>query len=106
MATIAYSRVDTETSTTITWGPITTADVAEKVNLSDFEFNKTIHIVGTGTAQLRQSNDGTNFVNSGSALAANSMNEKPSASKWWDFNPIATATVTIVLTVRKLAIKC
>jgi hypothetical protein len=105
MAVIPFVRVDTPISTTITWASVTTSDTAEKVNLSDFEFNKTIHIVGSGTAQLRLSNDGTNFVNSGAALAANSINEKGSAAKWWDFSPIASATVTIVLAARKPAPK-
>ena len=105
MAVIAFQRVDTPIGTTITWPSVTTADTAEKIDLSNFELNKTIHIVGGGTAQLRQSNDGTNFVNKGAALTGNSMNEVPSAAKWWDFNPIATATVTIILTVRKPAPK-
>jgi hypothetical protein len=50
----------------------------------------------TGTAQRRRSNDGVNFVNDGSAMAGNSVNDVTSNARFYDLSPIATATVSVV----------
>lgn len=105
MAVIPAVRVDTSTDTTITWTAITTADTGAAVQLNDISEIKCIHVVGGGTAQTRRSNDGTNFVNNGSALAANSINDQTTAAKWMDISVVATATVTVILTAKKVCVK-
>lgn len=101
MAVIAPARTDNVRTVQITWTSITTADTGGRVDISELEDTKTIHVVGSGTAQVRLSNDGTNFVNSGSALAANSMNNISTQAKFLDINPVATATVTVILTANR-----
>src|SRR5688572_11206048 len=85
---------------TITWAAITTADTGLKVNIEGLE-NMLVHVIGGGTAQMPGSNDGTNFVNIGPGLAANSLNAITTFPKYIDFGTIATDTVTIILSGRR-----
>jgi hypothetical protein len=39
---------------------------------------------------------GVNFVNDGSAMAGNSVNDVTSNARFYDLSPIATATVSVV----------
>lgn len=83
-----------------TWSAITVADTGAKAQVGNL-VNAVVHIVGAGNAQMRGSNDGVNFVNIGAALAANSLNLLTFLPRFIDFNPIAAATVTIVLVGRR-----
>ena len=85
---------------TLTWTSVTTSDTGAKVFIGNL-VDVVVHVVGSGTAQMRGSNDGTNFVNIGSALAANSLNALAFVPAWIDFGTIASATVTIVLKGRR-----
>lgn len=108
MAVLLGARVDTPLATTITWGPITTADTGAPVNLSEFAEIKSVHVFasgGGGTAQMRRSNDGINFVNFGAAFAGDSVNDFTTACKFMDIGAVATATVTVILTASKKALK-
>jgi hypothetical protein len=88
--------------TTITWPAVTTSDTGSPVDISEFEGPLTIHVVGSGTAQMQRSNDGINYVSWGSALAANSMNDQAETrAKFLKISAVATATVSVILTGRK-----
>lgn len=97
MATIVATRVDGESfNATVTWTSVTTADIAGAVDVSDL-VERTVHIVGSGTAQLQGSNNNSNWVDIGAALAANTLTQLDVNSRYIRFNPIASATVTIIL---------
>lgn len=97
MAAIKGIRADNNDGTvSITWTSVTTSDTGAPVSIGDIR-DPVVHVVGSGTAQMRGSNDGSNFVNMGSALAANSLNAVSPTVKYIDFSTIASATVTIVL---------
>jgi hypothetical protein len=101
MATVNGIRQDHEDgSCTITWTGVTTSDTGGEVRIVGLE-DITIHVVGSGTAQLAGSNDGTNYVSIGSALAANSITQMAVHPIWISFTTIASATVTIILTARR-----
>jgi hypothetical protein len=101
MAVITPTRVDGYFSTAVTWTNITTADTGGNVQLDEHEDIKAVQVVGSGTAQLRASNDGTNFANVGSALAANSITAVTMPSKYINIGTVATATVTVILHVQR-----
>src|SRR6185369_17969629 len=102
MSVITPTVVDTPRMRTVTWTSITTADTGAKVDVSDLEDIKTFHVVGAGTAQLQRSNDGTNFVTDGAAMAANSVNDKgPTAVQWYSIGTVATNTVTVIMTAKR-----
>lgn len=101
MAAIKGKRVDDDNGgVTITWAAVTTADTGAPVSVGDL-VDVTVHVVGAGTAQMQGSNDASNFVSIGSALAANSLNTLSTLVKYIQFSTIATNTVTIVLFGRK-----
>lgn len=101
MATINGVRVDNaDQSTTITWSDVTTSDSGGEVMIRDLEAI-TIHVVGGGTAQLQGSNNGTDYVSIGAALAANSLTQMSVHPEWIQFSTIATDTVDIILTGRR-----
>lgn len=97
MAVIGGKRVENDDgSVSITWTAVTTADSGAPASIGDID-EPNVHVVGSGTAQMQGSNDGTNFVSIGSALAANSLNQLSVFPKYIQFSTIASATVTIVL---------
>lgn len=102
MAAIDPVRVDAPLATTITWSTLTTSDTGAPIDISDLEDPKTIHVVGSGTAQMQRSNDGAVFVSWGSVLAANTINDQGvTAAKWLKISAVATATISVVLTARR-----
>jgi hypothetical protein len=104
MAVITPTRVDSYYATTITWTNITTADTGAAVQLDEHEDVKAVQVTsgGAGTAQLRASNDGTNFANVGSALAVG-ITAVTMPSKYINIGTVATATVTVILHVQRRA---
>lgn len=105
MAVVNPIRVDTPTAATITWTAVGTADTGAAANVGDLGEIKCIHVVGAGTAQTRRSNDGTNFVANGAALAANTVTDQTTACKFIDISAVATAVVTVIMTAKKVVIK-
>lgn len=102
MATIAPT-INPGPRTTITWAAITTADVGDTVDISDFDGGLTIHVVGAGTAQFQRSNDNVNFVSWGAALAANTITDQAETrAKFLKISAVAAATVTVILTGRRI----
>lgn len=85
---------------TVTWTAVTTSDSGGPVDVSQYT-EKTIHVVGSGNAQLQGSNDGTNFVSIGAALAANTLTQMTVNPRYLKFSTIAVATVTIILVARR-----
>jgi len=99
MAVINPSRVDGQFSSTITWAAVTTADTGAAIDIADLEDINTIQVTsaGAGTAQMRRSNDGTNFVNWGTPLAVGITDQAATATRRLDIGAVATATVTVTL---------
>lgn len=86
-----------------TYTDVTTSDVGGKIYIGNL-VDVVVHVysAGAGTAQLRGSNDGTNFINIGAALAANTLTALAYVPAWIDFNPIGAATVTITVKGRRV----
>ncbi len=102
MSVITPTVVDTPKLRTITWASITTADTGAPVDVSELEDIRTFQIVGAGTAQIRRSLDGTNFVNDGAALATATVTDKgPTATKWYDVNPVTVNTATVIMVAKR-----
>lgn len=102
MATIPGVRDDGPNATaTITWTAITTSDSGGAVEVDEL-IERTIHVVGSGTAQLQGSNNNSNWVDIGAALGANSLSQMTVNPKYIRFNTIATATVTIILVGKRV----
>lgn len=95
-------------SVTITWTNITTADTGAQAFIGDLEF-MTVQVTsgGAGTAQVRVSNDGTNFVGLTATLTIGAA--APEAvgiqtlavqPQFIDISAVATATSTVILSGR------
>lgn len=86
----------------VTWASMAAADTGAKAHIGGL-VNAVAHVVsaGAGTAQLRGSNDGVNFVNIGAALAANTLTALAFIPRFIDINPAAAATVTVIVTGRR-----
>lgn len=91
----------------VTWTNVTTADTGAAAELGDLdELTFQVTSAGSGTAQLRISNDGVNFVGLTAVLALGTPAPvvvgfafpTPGLSpRMWDISAVATATVTVTV---------
>ena len=78
------------------------ADTGSKIHVGHL-ISGVVHVVsaGAGTAQLRGSNDGINFVNIGAVLAANTLTALAFIPRFLDINPVAGAATSVMLVGRR-----
>ena len=105
MAVITPTRTEDLSLVTITWASVTTADTGARVDVSDLTA-KCVQVTsgGAGTAQIRASIDGTNFVGLTAALINGTAAPMPVGmaeftlnSRAVDISAVAGATSTITL---------
>ena len=105
MAVIQATRAESLLLVTYTWASITTADTGAPVDVSDLTV-KFVQVTsgGAGTAQIRASADGVNFVGLTAALAigaaapaAVGIFDLPTHPRMVDISAVAAATVTVTL---------
>jgi len=103
MSAIAAVKAETQYATTLTWSTMTTSDTGAAVDTQDLEATKSFHQIsgGAATAQLQHSNDGTNWVNLGSALAANSITEVATSARYIKISTVASATCSVILSAKR-----
>jgi hypothetical protein len=103
MAVIPGVRSETPYSATVTWSTITTSDTGGVIDTYDLEAAKSFHQVtaGAATAQLQHSNDNTNWVNLGSALAANTCADVTTSARYIKISAVASATCSVIMTAKR-----
>jgi len=103
MAVIPAIKAETPYSATVTWSTITTSDTGAVIDTYDLEAAKSFHQItaGAATAQLQHSNDGTNWVSLGSAVAANTITEAVTSARYIKIGTVASATCSVIMTAKR-----